>query len=90
MRHALVGLALVCLAACAREEGFAIVHADDVLALRASKSVTLVDANGADTRAREGVIPGAVLLTSYGKYDPATELPPDKSAPLVFYCANVH
>jgi rhodanese-related sulfurtransferase len=47
-----------------------------------------VDANGPETRQERGVIPGARLLTSSGRYDPARELPSDRSATLVFYCAN--
>lgn len=51
------------------------------------KKVTPVDANGTETRAKHGVIPGAVLLTSSSKYD-LKELPANKDAQLVFYCAN--
>ena len=50
-------------------------------------AVYIYDANVASTRTQFGVIPGATLLTSDDKYDPAT-LPPDKHARLVFYCAN--
>ena len=50
----------------------------------------LLDADGTDFRAREGVIPGAILLSSYGKYDVATELPAGKDTRLVFYCADSH
>jgi len=46
-----------------------------------------VDANAAPTRKSMGVIPGAVLLTDSDSYK-LTELPGDKSKPLVFYCAN--
>jgi rhodanese-related sulfurtransferase len=46
-----------------------------------------VDANGETTRKKLGVIPDAVLLSDYEKYDPA-ELGADKAKPLVFYCAN--
>ncbi|MFZ5441814.1 MAG: rhodanese-like domain-containing protein [Myxococcota bacterium] len=53
---------------------------------RAKKAVP-VDANGAETRASQGVIPGAVLLTSSSKYD-VKELPASKDTKLVFYCAN--
>lgn len=47
-----------------------------------------VDANGAGTREEHGVVPSARLLTSSGSYDPAAELPADRSAALVFYCGN--
>lgn len=62
----------------------------DLAALRADPNshVVVLDANGDGTRAKYGVIPGARLLTSYDEYNVATELPPAKSAKLVFYCAN--
>lgn len=49
--------------------------------------VTVVDVNSDDTRKSNGVIPGAVLLTSYKDYA-VTELPKDKESKLVFYCAS--
>jgi rhodanese-related sulfurtransferase len=52
-----------------------------------AKKAVPVDANGAETRNSLGVIPGAVLLTSSSQYSVA-ELPTDKDAKLVFYCAN--
>jgi rhodanese-related sulfurtransferase len=55
--------------------------------LQQEKKATLVDANGKQTRAKYGTIPGAVLLTSYNKYD-LKELPASKSEKLVFFCAN--
>jgi rhodanese-related sulfurtransferase len=51
------------------------------------KKFTPVDANGKSTRESQGVIPGAVLLTSSTGYD-LKELPSDKANKLVFYCAN--
>lgn len=51
------------------------------------KKFTPVDANGKSTRDNQGVIPGAILLTSSGSYD-VKELPADKANKLVFYCAN--
>src|SRR5579884_2677288 len=61
-----------------------------VAELQKANKATLVDANGSDFRAKNGVIPGAVLLTSASAYEPAKELPQDKSRKLVFYCANTH
>lgn len=52
------------------------------------KSATFVDANSGEFRTKNGVIPGAILLTSSGSYDAAKELPADKTTPLVFYCSN--
>lgn len=47
----------------------------------------LFDANTESTREREGIVPGAVLLTSSSEYE-LSLLPSEKSTPLVFYCAN--
>ena len=52
------------------------------------RPVSLCDANGEDTRSQWGVLPGAILLTSYRDYDPAAELPADTGSPLIFYCYN--
>jgi rhodanese-related sulfurtransferase len=52
-----------------------------------AKAATPVDANGSETRTKQGVIPGAVLLTSSSQYD-VKELPANKDTKLVFYCAN--
>ncbi len=51
------------------------------------KKPVFVDANGSDTRTSFGVIPGAILLTSYDEYG-MSELPEDKRKDLVFYCSN--
>jgi rhodanese-related sulfurtransferase len=55
----------------------------------AKESCQAVDANGTETRKKMGVIPGAILLTDSESFTPS-ELPADKSKPLVFYCANTH
>jgi rhodanese-related sulfurtransferase len=52
-----------------------------------AKKVTPVDANGSQTRTSQGIIPGAVLLTSSSQYD-VKELPANKDTKLVFYCMN--
>ena len=59
----------------------------DVASWTKSKAAIPVDANGKETRTSQGVIPGAVLLTSSSTYA-VSELPADKNAKLVFYCAN--
>ena len=71
---------------------FKLIHVDDLVALLGAHegAVTLLDANGSDFRAKEGVIPGAVLLSSYKAYDVEGELPARKDARLVFYCADSH
>ena len=60
----------------------------ELAALQKEKKVQVFDANGPETRAKYGVIPGAVLLTSAVKFDPAKELPAKKDSKVVFYCAN--
>jgi rhodanese-related sulfurtransferase len=61
--------------------------ATELAKLLETKKATPVDANGQETRERQGVIPGAVLLTSTSQYA-LEELPKDKAGALVFYCAN--
>ena len=71
---------------------FAIIRVQGLASLMANPNahVNIYDANGWGLRSSAGVIPGAHLLTSDDKYDVATELPADKSAKLVFYCADLH
>ena len=57
-------------------------------AMKAHQNITIVDANGPETRAKFGVIPGAVLLSNYNTYTPTAELPADKNQVLVFYCGS--
>src|SRR5439155_22286865 len=74
------------------DEGFTSIHVSDLVAMRNSNdgAATVLDANGADFRTRQGTIPGAVLLSNYSKYDVERELPARKDARLVFYCADSH
>ncbi|HVN63784.1 MAG TPA: rhodanese-like domain-containing protein, partial [Candidatus Binataceae bacterium] len=67
-----------------------IIHVADLAKLMADKKtpVNIYDANRWSIRAGVGVIPGAHLLTSPEQYDVTGTLPPDKTALLVFYCAN--
>lgn len=58
-----------------------------VAQLSKDKASKVFDANGPDFRVKNGAIPGAVLLTSSSSYD-LKELPTQKDAALVFYCAN--
>jgi hypothetical protein len=71
---------------------FAMIRVDKLASLMANPNshVNLYDANGWGLRSTAGVIPGAHLLTSDDKYNVAKELPPNKSAKLVFYCADSH
>jgi hypothetical protein len=52
-----------------------------------AKAVTPVDCNGDKTRKKMGVVPGAILISDEESFA-ASELPADKNAKLVFYCAN--
>jgi len=59
------------------------------LAKRLETSVPpkVFDANGADTREKFGVVPGATLLSGSSNYDLGV-LPAKRDDALVFYCAN--
>lgn len=59
----------------------------EVAALVQAKSATVVDANDAETREEQGVVPGAVLLSSSRGYS-LSELPAAKDSKLVFYCGG--
>jgi rhodanese-related sulfurtransferase len=60
----------------------------ELASLQKEKKATVLDANFDQFRKQNGVIPGAVMLTSFNKYDVAKELPAAKDSKLVFYCAN--
>jgi rhodanese-related sulfurtransferase len=60
---------------------------DDVEKLLAEKKAHCFDANGKETRAEHGSVPGAKLLASYKDYDLGV-LPESKDSKLVFYCSN--
>jgi rhodanese-related sulfurtransferase len=72
------------------EKHFNVIHIADLVALMKSSSPSLYiyDVNVESTRKHVGIIPGAKLLSSSAGFDPIKELPKDKSARLVFYCAN--
>jgi rhodanese-related sulfurtransferase len=73
----------------AEKKHFKELHASDLAAaLKSEKAPTVLDANNKETRKKDGVIPGAKLLSSSSKYSVKKELPADKGTPLVFYCAN--
>ena len=76
----------------AAPEKFQVIHVSELSALmnEPNDHVNIYDANGWGLRSTAGIIPGAHLLTSDDKYDVGTELPADKSAKLVFYCADTH
>lgn len=59
----------------------------EVAAYVERKNATIVDANNAETRQTQGVVPGALLLSNSHDY-PLNELPPAKDTKLVFYCGG--
>jgi rhodanese-related sulfurtransferase len=73
-------------------DNFQVIHVDDLAKLMGNPAshVQIFDANHPSTREQYGVIPGARLLSSYDNYDVARELPADKNAKVVFYCADSH
>jgi rhodanese-related sulfurtransferase len=75
-----------------KPDKFAVIRVDKLSSLMndPNSHVNIYDANGWGLRSTAGVIPGAHLLTSDDKYDVAKELPANKNAKLVFYCADLH
>jgi rhodanese-related sulfurtransferase len=80
--------AVVSIGCQADTSGLATVTVDELVTLRSGATVTVCDANGASAREKYGVIPGAVLLSSSGDYDVASELPAEKASKVVFYCSS--
>ena len=64
------------------------ISASELVELQRSGPVAIFDANEDSFRRENGIIPGAVLLTSFRTYDVATTLPARRDQPLVFYCVN--
>ena len=70
---------------------FKLLHVAELVRLQQEDTrhrLVLLDANGAEFRAKYGILPGASLLSSFYRYDVAKELPADKTTPLVFYCVS--
>src|SRR5690349_3787209 len=63
------------------------ISVDDVAAGIEAKTLTVFDCNADKTRKKVGVLPGAILVEDEEEY-PATILPADKAAKLVFYCGG--
>ena len=79
----------------ANKEGpdqFALIHVSDLAQMMSDTShkVWIYDANLPKTREAYGIIPGAQMLPSSDNYDVHADLPMDKGAKLIFYCANTH
>ena len=69
---------------------FQIIHTADLAKLMAvpNSKVQIYDANHPSTRERFGVIPRRSSARFLHHYDVSKELPSNKSAKLVFYCAD--
>src|SRR5262245_28690660 len=72
------------------KEKFRLIEVPELEAMQkdARAPVTVLDANDVEFRQKNGVIPGAKLLSSFKDYDLKKELPANHDAPLVFYCSN--
>lgn len=83
-------LALTFTLAAQSKETFTLIDVAQLASLQKDSqvAVTVLDANDPEFRQKNGVIPGARLLSSFDGYDVKKELPPAKDAPLVFYCSN--
>ncbi|MBA3396762.1 MAG: hypothetical protein H0T89_29295 [Deltaproteobacteria bacterium] len=64
-----------------------VMSVDDVAAGLEAKQLTVVDCNGAKTRKKHGILPGAILLEDEETF-PTSALPTDKMTKLVFYCGG--
>jgi len=93
-RFPLVTLGLILLSGLAMsaesKEKFRLIEVSELESLQkdSKRPVTVLDANDAEFRQQNGVIPGARLLSSFDRFDVSKELPADRDAPLVFYCAD--
>lgn len=74
-------------AAAATKDDVATMSVDEVERGLNANELVAVDCNGAVTRKKHGVVPGAILVVDEEAYE-ASVLPPDKATKLVFYCSN--
>ena len=88
-------LALASMTACAKDSDKSAPKADDLPSMTVAeveqaitaKQAVAVDCNGDRTRKKNGVVPGAILISDEEQY-PVSELPADKATKLIFYCAD--
>ena len=89
-------IALAPLAACSKSEkvdsskheaNLPEISVADAAAGMEGKQVTFVDCNSGQTRKKQGIIPGAILIDDEETFT-ASILPADKTAKLVFYCSG--
>ena len=90
-RFVLMGTLLVSAIALGTEskEKFKLIQVVDLETMQkdTQAKVSILDANDPEFRQKNGIIPGATLLSSSHGYD-LKVLPADKGTPLVFYCSN--
>jgi rhodanese-related sulfurtransferase len=72
----------------AAADAFGELTVDQVEAKLTQKNVFVYDCNPPDVY-RDAHLPGAKLLLNYSRFA-ASDLPADKTATLIFYCANEH
>lgn len=84
-----LGVLIASSAFSANAEKFKMIHVADLASQLDNKNtqLTVYDVNTPEIR-KNGIIPGAHLLSSSNSFDVAKELPADKNSELVFYCAN--
>jgi rhodanese-related sulfurtransferase len=70
------------------DEGFTLIHSQQLAQDMKANQAMVFDANGAETRQKEGIIPGAKLLSSASAYDVAKEIAAPKTQEVVFYCGG--
>lgn len=80
--------AALALSGCTKDHRFKELGVDEVVQLQSTGPVTFMDANTEEFRKENGIIAGAMLLSSSSKYDVAKELPAEKNTRMVFYCTN--
>jgi len=88
-------LSFATLAGCSTSEGDTAKKKDEIPSMTvdevdkgiAAKQLQAVDCNHDELRKKLGVVPGAILVDDTHDYPPKL-LPADKTAKLVFYCAD--
>jgi rhodanese-related sulfurtransferase len=84
--HRFFALALL-MAGCTKDVTPKVMDVAQAAAQLASKRAVPVDCNTNAFRAAAGWLQGAILLSDYLEYT-TTELPSDKTQPLIFYCTG--
>lgn len=69
-----------------KADDFPSMTVDEVEKAVSAKEATAVDCNHDKMRKEKGVVPGAIIVSSLN-FD-AKEMPADKGAKLIFYCAD--